>query len=76
MPLTLAQVQERITRLEDAISTGQLRVSYSDKTVQFQDIDAMFRALAWLQGKEQKLAGTTGSGSQIRMVTGDGYGRE
>jgi len=75
MALTLAQVQDRITAIEDAISTGQRRVSYSDKAVEFRSNEEMHSTLRWLLKKQEELGGpaVVDESRQFRVSTGDGY---
>lgn len=75
MGLTLQQVEERITALEDALSSGHESVAYSDKRVQFRSEADMQKTLNWLYRRREQLGGEaapTGS-RQLRVATGDGY---
>lgn len=40
-----------IAGLEQAIASGARRVSYDGKSVDYDDLDAMLRRLAWLKGQ-------------------------
>lgn len=76
MALSEAVVNARIDALELAMATGQLEVSYADKTVRYRTFDEMERALGFLKRKRDELTGTGRSAGsrQIRIYTGDGYG--
>lgn len=74
MALDLAEVELQIDALERCIATGQLQVSYGDKSVRYRDLAEMQKTLAWLESKREQLGGTERTGArQIRMVTRDGF---
>lgn len=74
MALELAEVDAQIDALERCIATGQLQVSYGDKSVRYRDLAEMQKTLQWLESKREQLGGTARTGGrQIRMVTRDGY---
>lgn len=74
MALSLATLQARRDALQLAMASGERRVSYQDKSVEYRDFDEMRRALQWLDGEIAKLNGDPVAARQIRMVTRDGYG--
>lgn len=71
MPLTLSEVQAQIAALREAINSGQRRISYSDKTVEYRSLDEMWAILRSLENEESTLSGTVRT-HQVRMVTSDG----
>lgn len=75
MALDLATLRTMRDALETALFTGQRRVGYGDKSVEYRSLEEMRGTLDALNRKIDALAGATGP-RQIRIYTGDGYGDE
>jgi hypothetical protein len=72
--LTLAEVKELIANLKRAIITGQLQVTYADKTVRYRDMQEMKDALTFARQEAADLGGPPVNGArQILMVTEDDW---
>jgi hypothetical protein len=54
---TEAQLTAYITALETALSRGELRVTFSDRAVEYRSIDELTKAIAYFEQKLRELAG-------------------
>jgi hypothetical protein len=74
MALTLEQLQAQRDALFLAITSGELRVSYDNKTVEYRSFPEMRGALDLLDREIAKTSGQPVVARQKRMVTRDGFG--
>ncbi|MEW6778199.1 MAG: hypothetical protein AB1405_18020 [Bdellovibrionota bacterium] len=68
----MATTAERIAALEEAIASGELRVTYDGKTVEYRSISELQAALAYWQNKEASETATPRH-RQTVVTTGKGY---
>jgi len=51
------QRQKEIERLRHAISRGEKSVRFGDRTIEYRSVDELMKALALLEGEEQRERG-------------------
>ena len=64
----MAFTAEDLERIRGAIATGELRVSYADRTVEYRSIDELLKA------EQRILRSLNGRPKQHRGVTDKGFG--
>jgi hypothetical protein len=73
----MAYTQEQLTALENALATGERRVSFGDKTVEYRSIDELKEAIRLVERGLSEQAVSTGLISpptrQIRVTTTKGF---
>ncbi|MFZ1057692.1 MAG: hypothetical protein WAP47_00730 [Candidatus Rokuibacteriota bacterium] len=68
----MAWTQTDIDALKAAIKTGHRRVTYGDKTVEYQTMAEMIRLLALMEADVAATNGTAGNGRTILVQHGRG----
>lgn len=69
----MAWTSADLTALEAAIASGQSLVRFGDRTVQYQDLDAMRRARREMIAEIAAAAGTSSRRTYRATQTGTGY---
>ena len=73
----MAYTQEQLTVLENALATGERRVSFGDKTVEYRSVEELKEAIRAVERGLSAQAANTGlippAPRQIRVITGKGF---
>ena len=63
---------EQLLALQKALATGEKRVTFGDKTVEYRSVDELQAAIREVEGALARAAGTRRT-RQIRITTGKGF---
>lgn len=73
----MAYTEEQLTALEAALTKGEKRVTFGDKTVEYRSVEELKEAIRAVERGLAEQAASTGlippAPRQIRVITGKGF---
>lgn len=69
----MAYTQLQLDALKAALASGELRVTFSDRSVEYRSIDELQRAIAVVEGEVNSTAGAAPRVRIVRIETRSGF---